>query len=253
MWTSLFLIAAISISPLSPAQVTRVAKVKTEMAKVGLDEREIEALFAKVKAYKVSELKGKPIKWKDFLANLYAPDSIARGKEFLRANAKDLEEAATATKVEKETIASLIRVESDLGRNTGNRLAMNVFYTALLGDRAGKWRNAALNMVELARFCKAANLDCAEVPASYAGAIGLCQFMPFSIRSFGFDADKDGVANLFLTKDAIWSAANFLSKHGWKKNHTRALERYYGIPKDRPQVALAYASAVLKYAKLIKN
>ena len=58
---------------------------------------------------------------------------------------------------------------------------------------------------------------CLNQNSSYAGAIGLPQFMPSSIRSFAVDGDGDGRIDLKQSpKDAIASVANFMKKHGWQ-------------------------------------
>jgi membrane-bound lytic murein transglycosylase B len=65
-------------------------------------------------------------------------------------------------------------------------------------------------------FTREAGVDALSVLGSYAGAIGIPQFMPRSYRLFAVDFDGDGVARLRSSPtDAIGSVANFLKMHGW--------------------------------------
>ena len=64
-------------------------------------------------------------------------------------------------------------------------------------------------------------IDPLGIRGSIYGAIGLCQFMPSNVFSYGVDADNDGKVDLFVTSDAIHSIANYLNKHGWNCQITR--------------------------------
>src|SRR3954465_14297841 len=61
------------------------------------------------------------------------------------------------------------------------------------------------------------NLDVFALRGSYAGAIGIPQFMPGSLRRYGVDFDGDGAIDLRRSPaDAIGSVGNFLHGHGWR-------------------------------------
>ena len=67
-------------------------------------------------------------------------------------------------------------------------------------------------------FARDAGIDVFSVRGSYAGAIGIPQFMPGSYRRFAVDFDGDGAIDLRASPaDAIGSVANFLAKHGWRR------------------------------------
>jgi len=66
-----------------------------------------------------------------------------------------------------------------------------------------------------------AGLDPLQIPGSFYGAIGICQFMPSHATNFGVDADKDGRVDLFSRPDAFHSMANYLKGHGWKARMSR--------------------------------
>jgi membrane-bound lytic murein transglycosylase B len=62
------------------------------------------------------------------------------------------------------------------------------------------------------------NLDPLTIKGSYAGAIGIPQFMPSSLIALAIDGNNDGTINLFEHCDAIYSIANYLKYHGWFLN-----------------------------------
>ena len=63
-------------------------------------------------------------------------------------------------------------------------------------------------------------LDPLKPMASYAGALGLCQFMPSNIKRYAVDHDRSGSVNLWTPHDAIGSVANYFKKHGWRTGGT---------------------------------
>lgn len=77
----------------------------------------------------------------------------------------------------------------------------------------------------LLKYCSVQQLDPHSMPGSVYGAIGICQFMPSNLVPYGDDGDGDGVVNLFSVPDAIFSAAKYLTKHGWAKDITVAKQR----------------------------
>lgn len=77
----------------------------------------------------------------------------------------------------------------------------------------------------LLSFCNTQNLDPHSMPGSVYGAIGICQFMPSNLVPYGDDGDGDGIVNLFSVPDAIFSAASYLTKHGWQQGTNVASQR----------------------------
>ena len=68
-------------------------------------------------------------------------------------------------------------------------------------------------------LCLEQGLSINKIKGSYAGALGIPQFMPSSWRTFAIDFDQNGKTNLLTSpKDAIGSVANYLNKHGWDRN-----------------------------------
>jgi membrane-bound lytic murein transglycosylase B len=88
--------------------------------------------------------------------------------------------------------------------------------------RAGFFRN---ELEQYLLFARAAGIDVFSVRGSYAGAMGLPQFMPSSARAYAVDFDGNGHIDLLKSRvDAIGSVANFLKVHGWQRDADVLLE-----------------------------
>ena len=66
--------------------------------------------------------------------------------------------------------------------------------------------------------------------------------MPDSLLNYGIDGNRDGLVDLYNPADAIPSAANFLARHNWSGDNTKALAGYYGSSVGYPEIVLNYAS-----------
>lgn len=167
--------------------------------------------------------------------------SMQKCKDFLERNKKWFAAAEKNFPVPKEVLVALLYVETRLGGYVGKRNAFwslacmaaattpahvkggtgNISLTSAHTD----WLQAKLNdksewaykeLWALLSFCSAQDLDPHRMPGSVYGAIGLCQFMPSNLVPYGKDGNGDGSIDLFTEPDAIFSAANYLTKHGWK-------------------------------------
>jgi len=81
--------------------------------------------------------------------------------------------------------------------------------------RRGKYFQSELESYLL--MTRRTGLNPLQPMSSYAGALGLCQFMPSNIKRYGVDHDGSGACNLWTPADAIGSVANYFRKHGWRK------------------------------------
>jgi len=167
---------------------------------------------------------GKPKNWKAYRARFVEPYRIDAGVAFWNKNADLLSRAEQQYGVPAEIIVGLIGVETIYGKNTGSFRAMDVLTTLAFDypetptreSRMQFFRSELENLLVLA---KESGVDPFAFKGSYAGAIGLPQFMPGSIRQYAVDFDGDGKINLNdSVADAIGSVANYLALHGWKRN-----------------------------------
>ncbi len=167
---------------------------------------------------------GKAKNWAAYRSRFVEPVRIQAGLEFWQTYAEALSRAESTYGVPAEIIVSIIGVETVFGRNTGNFRVMDVVTTLAFAypdtpkrlERKAFFRGELENALLLAREY---GIDPYSLRGSYAGAIGLPQFMPSSIRNFGVDFDVDGKLDLRNSVvDAIGSVANFLQQHGWVKD-----------------------------------
>ena len=154
--------------------------------------------------------------WTRYSKIFLTEKNIKKGVEFWQAHAEILARAEQEFAVAPEIIVATLGVETRYGSNTGNYRVIDALSTlALEYPRRSKYFTAELkNFLLLTDQNK---LDPLGVTGSYAGAIGLPQFMPSSYRSYAVDFTNDGSSDLVNSiDDAIGSIASYYSKHGWK-------------------------------------
>lgn len=89
-----------------------------------------------------------------------------------------------------------------------------------------------------------------HLPGSIYGAVGLCQFMPSNISSYGADGDGDGRVDLFTVPDAVMSLSNYLYKHGWRSGQSREKQHKLLMTYNHSQI---YANTILALADLVRG
>ena len=145
------------------------------------------------------------------------------GLRFWQENAADLARAEATYGVPAQVIVAIIGVETEYGRNMGKFSALEALATLAFDypPRAEFFRNELEQLLLLARENQVSPLD---IKGSYAGAIGIPQFMPSSQRRYAVDFDGDARIDLRRsTIDAIGSVARFLQMHGWQSGAPVAL------------------------------
>ena len=153
--------------------------------------------------------------WQAYRALFLSPQRIEAGVQFWNRNAEPLARAAAEFGVPGEIIVGIIGVETTYGRNIGTYRVIDALSTLAFDypKRASFFRD---ELESYLMFTRKAGIDPLRVKGSYAGAIGIPQFMPGSYRRFAVDYDGDGQANLATSPaDAIGSIGNFLKAHGW--------------------------------------
>lgn len=197
-------------------------------AKHGFDRAELESLFRQVR-YVDTTIRlikpappGKPKNWQAYRARFVEPARINAGVAFWDAHADTLARAEERYGVPAEIIVGIIGVETIYGRNTGSFRVLDALTTLAFDYPPAPNRTARMDFFrrELENtllFARETGIDPFGLLGSYAGAIGLPQFMPGSIRRYAVDFDEDGKVDLRNSPvDAIGSVANFLVEHGWQ-------------------------------------
>jgi membrane-bound lytic murein transglycosylase B len=153
--------------------------------------------------------------WQAYRALFIKPERIEGGAQFWARNAEALKRAADEYGVPEDIIVGIIGVETTFGRNIGTYRVIDALTTLAFDypKRSAYFRGELEHYLVFSRDQK---IDPLRVKGSYAGAIGIPQFMPGSYRRFAVDYDGDGHINLATSPaDAIGSIGNFLKSHGW--------------------------------------
>ena len=155
--------------------------------------------------------------WLAYRARFVTDARVAEGADFWRRHAAALERAAREYGVPEEIIVAIIGVETVYGRQMGTWRVIDALST-LAFDYAPRAEFFRGELEQYLLFTREAGIDVFSVRGSYAGAIGIPQFMPGSYRRFAVDFDGSGAIDLRASPaDAIGSVANFLAKHGWQR------------------------------------
>ena len=160
-----------------------------------------------------------PPKWFEYAPSFLSRERINGGIAFRDRHRTVLERAEREYGVPMEVIVAIIGVETFFGRVQGRYRVFDAL-TTLAFDyprRAEYFREELKQFLLLAREW---NMSPLSVKGSFAGAMGLPQFMPTSFRRYAIDFDADGKIDLWTNiGDVVGSVANFLSRHGWQKGH----------------------------------
>jgi membrane-bound lytic murein transglycosylase B len=154
--------------------------------------------------------------WHVFRGRYIDDARISAGARFWRQHAEVIGRASREFGVPEEIIVATIGVETIYGRDTGNYKVVEALATLAFDypPRAEFFRGELEQFLLLAREI---GLDVTRVTGSYAGAIGIPQFLPSSYRKYAVDYDGDGRPDLMgAPADAIGSVANYYRSFGWE-------------------------------------
>src|SRR5690606_23348024 len=157
--------------------------------------------------------------WHDYRPIFLNDARIDGGVAFYRQHREALDRVAADTGVPAEIIVAIIGVETSYGRVTGSYRVVDALYT-LAFDFPKRAPFFAGELAQLFALKKAEpQLDLLELKGSYAGAMGLGQFMPSSYRLWAKDGDGDGRRDLLThLPDVFASIANYFVIHGWERD-----------------------------------
>ncbi|MES1982808.1 MAG: lytic murein transglycosylase B [Pseudomonadota bacterium] len=167
-----------------------------------------------------------PKPWLEYRAGFVNIQRIGSGLQFWQRYAATLERAEQEYGVPQEVIVALIGIETTYGQNTGRYNTLSVLATLAFDypRRADFFRRQLEQYLLLARE---QGWDPLVVQGSYAGALGIPQFMPDSYRKYGVDFNNDGAIDLLHDpQDAIGSVAHYLQQYGWRTGEPIATRAY---------------------------
>jgi len=202
--------------------------------------------------------------------------SISRCKKYIKKHQTELSRTEKAYKVDKKIITAILLVETNLGTTVGKRSTLNTLSTmAALSDpkvkdrfwqmippkkrlprnkfekkAASKSKWAYKELKAFLSYAYRQGYDPTSIPGSYAGAMGIPQFMPSNISVYAKDGNNDGKIDLFNHEDAMASVANYLKRNGWRPglSEQKAKKVVYSYNHSK-----YYVATILKIAKLLEG
>jgi len=203
------------------------------------------------------------------------PESIRKARRYMQEHRKDLLRIETSAGVQKSVVTAIILVETRLGTTLGNSSVFNALSSiAALDNPAARdrvWNSlddkgnltrqvfdkkarqkaswAYRELKAFLEYVQKQHIDPLTVKGSFAGAMGIPQFMPTNIGHYAKDGNGDGTIDLFNHADAQASVANFLKRHGWKPGIDRKRKKevihHYNHSDD-------YVDTILKISDLLE-
>jgi membrane-bound lytic murein transglycosylase B len=221
--------AAASTAAVPATDPDRAELVREVAAATGKDPAALNALLdGAVVKQSIIDAMNRPAEskpWSAYRPIFMNPGRIGEGVVFYRRHRALLDEIGRQYGVPPQYIVAIIGVETNYGSNTGSYRVLDALVT--LGfhypPRAQYFRGELKTLLELPADKLPGPIP--DIYGSYAGAEGLAQFMPSSIRDYAVDADGDGHINLNASlPDAFASIANYLRAHGWQAGQPVAVQ-----------------------------
>ena len=164
----------------------------------------------------ISKPAEKVLTWKEYRPIFVTSKRIKGGNKFLKQHHETLQRAEKEYGVPAEIITAIIGVETYYGRLSGKTQVFDSLVT--LGfDYPPRSRFFLSELEQFLLLTREEDVDVKDVRGSYAGAMGMPQFISSSYRHYAVDFDGDGKRDLWnSTADVIGSVANYFKVHGWK-------------------------------------
>ncbi|MFM1782875.1 MAG: hypothetical protein RIS14_628 [Pseudomonadota bacterium] len=216
--------------PLSADLQTRKQQFIADTAKkYGIPEAEIRAILTKaIYRQSIVNAMSRPAEstrtWAQYRPIFLTESRIRQGRAYFADNRVSVEEVATKSGVPSEIILAIMGVETGWGGNMGSHNVLDALYTLafhypIINGKPNPARSAFFTdeLGQLFALTREEGFDIHALKGSYAGAMGLGQFMPSSYRKYAVDGDGDGRRDLFGSKkDTFASIANYFNGFGWQ-------------------------------------
>ncbi|KRG70381.1 lytic murein transglycosylase, partial [Pseudoxanthomonas dokdonensis] len=214
-----------------PYEVARAAFIRDTAARYGIEPAHIEAILAQAnKRDDIISLMSRPAErvkpWSEYRPNFITSARISGGQAFMAKHHDELMRAQQQHGVPAEIITAIVGVETSYGGYIGKHRVLDALYTlGFFYPRSGNPDRAAYEqrrelffrdeLAQLFAIGKETGVDITSLIGSYAGAMGMGQFMPSSYREFAIDGDGDGRVDLYKSyPDVFASIANYFRKKG---------------------------------------
>ena len=238
--------SAASTANAAQANPDQAALVSEVAADTGKNPAELNALLdGAVVKQSIIDAMNRPAEkkpWSQYRPIFMNPERIDEGVTFYRQHHALLDQIGQQYGVPPQFIVAIIGVETNYGSNTGSYRVLDALATLAFHypPRAKYFRGELKALLELPANKLPGSIP--DIYGSYAGAEGLAQFMPSSIRDFAVDADGDGHINLMASlPDAFASIANYFRAHGWQSGQPVAVQAQ---PSANAAAPLAYENVM---------
>lgn len=163
--------------------------------------------------------------WYKYRHIFIQPDRVRQGAAFVRAHAATFKRAQARYGVPEAVIAAILGVETRYGLHIGQYRVLDALAT-LSFDYPPRAHFFQSELKQFFLMTRQDHVDITQVKGSYAGAMGLPQFIASSYRHYAVDFNHDGRTDLWHADDAIGSVANFLAKKGWQHGQPIAIPAF---------------------------
>lgn len=220
--TFFLLFSSLAIA-IDPAQYPKLKSFVDELVqKHNFDKKELNRLFADVElkheVVKAMKRPAEKLPWYRYKKLFVFEEQATKGAKFWKQYERALARSSAKYGVPPEVIVAIIGVESRYGESLGKHRIIDSLTTLMLlyPRRSDFFRREIKEFLLLARE---EGLDPLTVKGSYAGAMGVPQFIASSYRQYAVDFNNDNKRDLISQPvDAIGSIGHYLKKHKWKRD-----------------------------------
>ena len=165
----------------------------------------------------------------EYIEGAVSQRRLDQGREEIAANAQLFERLEREYGVPREVLTAIWAMESNFGAIKGDHNLFQALATLAYDGRRQNYGRSQL--IAALKISQQEGIAPSEMTGSWAGAFGHTQFIPTTFLAYGVDGDGDGVRDLWNShQDALASAANYLSRSGWRAEHDWGTE--VRLPQD---------------------
>ncbi len=204
-----------------PARDDISAFIAEVSKKHGFESEPLRTLLAQVESkpailQAIAKPAERTLRWDEYRPKFLVERRITRGASVYEQKQAELEQAQAATGVPVNILLGIVGVETFYGENVGKYRVIDALST-LAFDYPPRQEFFRKELEQFLVMTREEGLDPLAPVGSYAGAMGLPQFMPSSFRNFAVDGDEDGKRDLWNDwADVFSSVGNYLKVHGWR-------------------------------------
>ena len=182
---------------------------------------------------------------KTYIKKRTSKKKVKEGIKLYKKEKKIIDEIEKNFKIEKELLLALMGIETNFGKYLGKMDIVSSLATLSYDKRRSEFFSKEL--IILLKLVDKKIISKNILFGSWAGAFGNFQFMPRTIRNYAIDYNKNNIIELKKTEDSFASAANYLSKIGWKKNQPCFIK--VSLKDNIPKKYLNSSARKIKYKK----